>query len=364
MTSDLVSVVIPTYNRAFCVAATVDSVLAQSHRAVEAIVVDDGSTDNTEAVMSRYRGDARVRYIRQTNGGVSSARNRGFQAATGAYVALLDSDDRWLPWKLEAQLACLRHFGVEMVCSDMSAVDGDGRVTHPVALNALYHAWQRFPLDELFDRSAVLGAIAPGVGPAGARAWAGDALTAAVLGNLVCTSTMLMTRGCRERVGPYDETLVPAGEDYEFDLRVCGDGPMCLLDASTTLYRYGESDQITRRTLALAVNYLRVLEPALHRYRGRIRLTDAAARRAVADACAWIGNEFLAAGRGRESAAHYRRAVALGRRDLQTLLRLMLAAAPAPARDVALRAYHSLKPRRGGASGGGGGGDGGRRERH
>ena len=98
MTADLVSVVIPTYNRAFCIAATVDSVLAQSHRTVEAIVVDDGSADDTEAVIrGRFGADRRVVYLRQDNGGVSAARNRGFQAASGAYVALLDSDDSWLP---------------------------------------------------------------------------------------------------------------------------------------------------------------------------------------------------------------------------------------------------------------------------
>jgi glycosyltransferase involved in cell wall biosynthesis len=341
----LVSVVIPAYNRAYCIAAAVESALAQTYRAVEVVVVDDGSTDDTTAVVAeRFGGDPRVRLVRQKNGGVAAARNRGFREASGDFIALLDSDDTWLPWKLEAQLALMRHFGVEAACSDMSTVDSTGRVTRPVALRALYHAWHRFPMGELFDRSARLGDVAPGLGPADGIAYAGDVFTAAVVGNLMCTSTMVMTRGCVERSGPYDETLVPAGEDYEFDMRVCRDGPLCLLDAPTTLYRYVFSeDQITKRTLALSLNYVRVLEPVLERDRGRIRLSARASREVLAAAYRWAGNELLVAGRGGEAAAHFRRALGLGLRDARTVLGFMLAATPGPARKALLGLYRALK---------------------
>jgi glycosyltransferase involved in cell wall biosynthesis len=99
----LVSVVIPTYNRATYVCEAVESVLGQSFRDVEIIVVDDGSTDETASILSRY-GDA-IRYFHQPNSGQSVARNRGILAATGRYVAFLDSDDTYYPDKLAEQVA-------------------------------------------------------------------------------------------------------------------------------------------------------------------------------------------------------------------------------------------------------------------
>lgn len=100
-----VSVIIPTYNRGAWVAEAVDSVLAQTHVSVEVIVVDDGSTDDTPAVLAGY-GD-RIRVIRQANAGVSAARNAGMAAARGEWIGFLDSDDTWLPEKLERQWADL-----------------------------------------------------------------------------------------------------------------------------------------------------------------------------------------------------------------------------------------------------------------
>ena len=104
----LVSVVIPTYNRATLLARALDSALAQTLSDFEVLVVDDGSTDETEAVV-RGCGDDRVRYLRQpTNQGVSAARNRGLQEARGPFIAFLDSDDVWFPHKLDAQVTRFR----------------------------------------------------------------------------------------------------------------------------------------------------------------------------------------------------------------------------------------------------------------
>jgi glycosyltransferase involved in cell wall biosynthesis len=108
MSAPLVSVIIPTYNRAALLTEAVNSVLLQTYQNVEIIVIDDGSTDNTTEVMAQY-GD-RVRYTRRPNAGVNVARNLGLKQARGEFVALLDSDDLWAPYKLELQVRLLRHF--------------------------------------------------------------------------------------------------------------------------------------------------------------------------------------------------------------------------------------------------------------
>jgi glycosyltransferase involved in cell wall biosynthesis len=100
------SVIIPTYNRSGLVVEAVESVLAQdSGRTIEIIVVDDGSTDDTARALAPY--SERIRYLHQTNRGMNAARNRGIREASGEYLALLDSDDVWLPFKAVLQVAVL-----------------------------------------------------------------------------------------------------------------------------------------------------------------------------------------------------------------------------------------------------------------
>src|SRR4051794_37137493 len=94
----LVSAVIPSYNRGALAVRAVKSVLAQTYANVEALVVDDGSKDDTREQIARAFGqDPRVRYLHKPNGGVASARNVGMREARGEFVGLLDSDDTWLP---------------------------------------------------------------------------------------------------------------------------------------------------------------------------------------------------------------------------------------------------------------------------
>ena len=107
----LVSVVMPAYNAEPYLADALDSALAQTHRQLEIIVVDDGSTDGTPDVLARYADEPRVRAVRQENAGPAAARNRGLAEAQGQYVAFLDADDLWAPHKLEEQLALFRRSG-------------------------------------------------------------------------------------------------------------------------------------------------------------------------------------------------------------------------------------------------------------
>jgi glycosyltransferase involved in cell wall biosynthesis len=111
-TSPRVSVVIPAFNRAYCVADAVESVLAQTFKDFEIIAVDDGSSDGTAEVLEKFGGQVRV--IRQENRGVSAARNTGIRAARGSWVAFLDSDDRWHADKLERQLSALDKYSAKI----------------------------------------------------------------------------------------------------------------------------------------------------------------------------------------------------------------------------------------------------------
>ena len=115
-TTDRVSVIIPCYDQAKFLAEAIESVLAQTHRAHEIIVVDDGSPDRPDAVVRAFPG---VYCIRQRNAGVSEARNAGVHAATGRYLVFLDADDRLLPNHLETSLEAFKqHPEVGMVCGD------------------------------------------------------------------------------------------------------------------------------------------------------------------------------------------------------------------------------------------------------
>jgi glycosyltransferase involved in cell wall biosynthesis len=110
--SPRVTVVIPAYNAAWSIRRTLLSVLAQTYADIEIIVVDDGSTDGTvEIVESFARRDARIRLVRQRNGGVAAARNRGVGEGRGVYIAPIDADDIWLPENLERQVAALEAAG-------------------------------------------------------------------------------------------------------------------------------------------------------------------------------------------------------------------------------------------------------------
>ncbi len=101
--TDLISVIIPTYNRAHLIKRSAESVLNQTYRNIELIIVDDGSTDNTKEVIDSIKDD-RIVYVKQENKGCCAARNKGIELAKGKYIAFNDSDDVWLPNKLEKQL--------------------------------------------------------------------------------------------------------------------------------------------------------------------------------------------------------------------------------------------------------------------
>jgi glycosyltransferase involved in cell wall biosynthesis len=347
-----VSVVVPTYNRAHCIEKAVDSALDQSHRQLEVLVVDDGSSDGTRAKLARrYEGEPRVRYFFQRNQGVSAARNHGLREVRGEYVALLDSDDVWHPWKIEAQLKCLVAMPeAGMIWTDMDAVGPDGTIVGHRYLATMYGAYRWFPTrSDLFERSLPLASVDAELAArlGGPRLYAGEIFSQMVLGNLVHTSTVLLRRERLERVGGFDESLRVSGEDYDFHLRTCREGPVAYLDAVSILYLRGSDDQLTvaPNSIHLARNFLVTLERVLARDRDRIRLPKVMIDEVLAEAHAWLGECHL--GRSERAAAVRHFAASLRHKPAQprVLLRLGLGLLPPGALGPLRTAYRALRSR-------------------
>lgn len=141
-TNPLVSVVIPVYNRATCIADAVHSVLDQTYMTLECIVVDDGSTDTTlERVHAVFGADARVRALTHEHAGVSAARNHGIAAARGEYVTFLDSDDLMTPDRIARQVDTVADESVDAVMGRQQVTQGDAPLPGWVACDQ--ESWTR-----------------------------------------------------------------------------------------------------------------------------------------------------------------------------------------------------------------------------
>ncbi|NLI80064.1 MAG: glycosyltransferase family 2 protein [Deltaproteobacteria bacterium] len=292
----LVSVIIPTYNRSRLCRQAAESVLSQTYPKVEILIVDDGSQDDTRDVVSML--DDRVHYIRQDNAGVSAARNRGLLAAKGEYIAFLDSDDLWLPWKLEAQVSLLKRCpNAGMVWTDMVAVDESGTPLFEAYLRRMYEAYRSFTPEKHFSRSWDIGDVWQDC-PARWRkrkCYQGDIFSWMFMGNLVHTSTVLLRRERLEKVGFFDVTLLRSGEDYDFHARTCRVGDVAFMDFPTIHYRIGAADQLTQseHMVWIARNNLTTVLKMLDSTHGEIALPRRLFRARMASAYAWVGiSEF------------------------------------------------------------------------
>lgn len=126
--NDLVSIIIPTYNRGKKLQRAVDSVLNQSYQYIEVIVVDDCSTDDTAILMENYRNDKRVTYYRlEKNSGACAARNKGIELSKGNYIGFLDSDDMFLPDKIRMQMDCLFENNSDLCAGNFIRIDERGK---------------------------------------------------------------------------------------------------------------------------------------------------------------------------------------------------------------------------------------------
>lgn len=187
MHSAKVSVVMPTYNRAHLIGAAIQSALDQTFQDFELIVVDDGSTDATEAVVKGL-DDPRIRYLYQENRGIGGARNNGIRQAEGQYIAFLDSDDVWLPEFLALGVEVLEaNPGVGLVYAKAQAIDDNGNLM-----------------------AQIRGAL---------QKYQDDTLKSVLYGDFICIIACLVRRRCFDRVGLFDESL-KAREDWDMWARM------------------------------------------------------------------------------------------------------------------------------------------------
>ena len=351
----LVSVIIPTYNRAHIIRRAIESALSQTYPRLQVLVLDDGSSDNTRAIAETF--GSRVSYARQPNAGVSAARNLGMRHARGEFIAFLDSDDRWRPWKIEAQISALaRHPEAGLAWTDMAAVDDTDQLLDARYLRKMYSAYDRVDISKTLnyvDTLADLSSTAPKE-LSSAAVHEGDLSSAILLGNLIHTSTVLFRRSWCARTGGFDQSYERAGEDYEFYIRLSSVGPVIFIDAPSTLYQIGVADQLTAAPMVLEIarNNLRAIQKWLPELGGQVALSPRVIRRRVSESFAWVGEAELDAGHRMMAARRFSQSLAvMPALDKRTLL-LISCALPSKVRDSLRAVRHTIVANAASLSGG------------
>jgi GT2 family glycosyltransferase len=262
MHKPLVSVVIPTFNRAHCIEQAIRSALKQDFSDFELIIADDGSTDATEQAVARI-ADPRVRFIRKANGGCSSARNFGVANAAGRYVAFLDSDDEWDPRWLETTVAIMEaDAATGAVYGSLARIGADGsdHGTFDVSVGGTYR------------EASVPYVLAQASGLLG--------------------SNIIARRDVVQQIGGWDETF-PTSGDFEFGLRLAVATRVALV-AEPMIKLIETAGSLSKKVNT--GNRLRVLEkfgkeqPALAaRFASIIRRSRAEILRSYGEDCLWFG---------------------------------------------------------------------------
>jgi len=219
-----ISVIIPTWNRSSYLVRALESVYAQSVLPHEVIVVDDGSTDNTREIIAQHFTE--VLYHYQENQGVSSARNTGIRMAAGDWIALLDSDDCWLPHKLEQQRELLRANPGAGIFRSNEIWIRNGKRVNPMKKHTKYGG-------DIFQHCLPLCRISP--------------------------SSTVIRRDLFDEIGLFDESL-PACEDYDLWLRMCATYPVLYAEEALLIKYGGHADQLSRRYWGMDRFRIRALE--------------------------------------------------------------------------------------------------------
>lgn len=209
----LVSVITASYNMGQYVGMAIDSILTQEYPNIEAIVIDDGSTDDTQKNLTKYRCDPRVKIIYQENAGQTKAKNRGLKEAKGKYIAFCDADDQWMPNKLNLQIPSLENYhGFAVSYSDFIRVDSMG--------------------NQLPTRAV--------------KRYSGKITSRLLMDNFIPFNTVVLHKDILEDVGPFDESLTMS-IDYDLWLRVSVKYSFIYLPLPLIKYRVWQG-QMSHRT--------------------------------------------------------------------------------------------------------------------
>ena len=206
----LISVIIPTYNRAITLKRAIDSVLMQNHPSIELIVINDGSTDETSTIIEGYQGQLQT--ITQSNQGVSAARNAGILKARGQWIALLDSDDTWHPNKINEQMKFLENNPHCKILQSQEKWIRNGQFVNAKHKHTKPSGW-------IFEECLQMCAVSP--------------------------SAVIIHKDIFDHVGLFDETLT-ACEDYDLWLRIALHYPIELIDHVLITKYGGHADQLSR----------------------------------------------------------------------------------------------------------------------
>ncbi len=264
--SDKVSVIIPTYNRENFIKKALDSVLRQTFQNFEIIVLDDGSTDNTKTIVEGY--SEKVRYFYQDNRGIAGARNEAIRKSCGGFIAFLDSDDYWMPEKLERQMELFRkHTEYGMVASCCSSVRLDGSFRKKNR-----HGKSGWVLKDLFEK------------------------------NFIRTSSAVIKRECLNRAGLFDEEFEEC-EEYDLWLRIAALYPVGFINEPLAVY-VDNPDGVSTDSLAGRLFRLRVLEKDYLKK----KIPEKMYSRRIADTCHYIGRHYIKRGRRAEGITYLKRA--------------------------------------------------------
>ncbi|MBU8849079.1 MAG: glycosyltransferase [Desulfobacterales bacterium] len=206
---NLVSVILPTYNRAWTLKDAVDSVLFQDYPQIELIIVDDGSEDNTQELLKAYKSKSII--LKQKNSGVSAARNAGIKKSRGEFIALLDSDDAWDKRKISCQVEFFKRNPDALICQTEEIWIRKGKRVNPKVKH-------KKPSGMIFEPSLDLCLVSP--------------------------SAVMMRRQLFDLKGYFNEKFTVC-EDYDLWLRISSTIPVFLIDKPYTIKRGGHRDQLS-----------------------------------------------------------------------------------------------------------------------
>jgi len=258
----LVSVIIPTFDRAWALKTAIDSVLAQTYTPIEIIVINDGSTDNTLDILAGYGN--KIQVLDQENRGVSAARNLGIKHSRGQYIALLDSDDAWEPDKISCQISFFDQHPEALICQTEEIWIRNGRRVNPKVKH-------KKPSGMIFEPSLHLCLVSP--------------------------SAVMIHKKLFVLKGGFDENY-PVCEDYDLWLRISADYPIFLIDKPCTIKNGGHEDQLSAHH---SQDKYRIASIAnLIGLKSLSREQEQMAARVLEEKCRIYGNGCLKRGRAEE----------------------------------------------------------------